>query len=123
VARHSPFAIALSWALAATLLAVPALADIAPADACQAADEGKACENANADGKMDQPGSCQKATCSRATPNGNMSYDCYLCKAAEAKKDDGNCSTSGSRKNAAWAAAPLLLLGLLWNRRRKSGAS
>lgn len=119
--RHSRIVIALL--LAAPLLAAPAFADIPPADSCQQADDGKACDNASADGKMDLAGTCQKSKCSRTTPSGAMSYDCYLCKVSAAKADDGGCSTAGSRKNAAFAALPLLVLGLLWNRRRKGGAS
>lgn len=118
--RHSRFVLAIS--LAAALLAAPAIADIPPADSCQQADVGKACDNATANGKMDLAGTCQKSTCSRATPSGAMSYECYLCKASAAK-DEGGCSTSGSRRHAAFVAAPLLVLGLLWNRRRKGGAS
>lgn len=118
--RHLRFVVALS--LAGALLAAPALADIPPADACQAADVGKACENASADGKMDLDGTCQKSKCSRATPSGTMSYECYLCKVGSAK-DDGGCSTSRSGKNAALGLIPLLALGLLWSRRRKVGAS
>lgn len=119
--RHSRFVIALS--LAGALLAAPAFADIPPADGCQQADQGKACENATADGKMDLAGTCEKSKCTRATPSGSMSYDCYLCKVSDAKKDDGGCSTSGSPQNAAFTAVPLLVLGLLWQRRRKGSAS
>jgi MYXO-CTERM domain-containing protein len=123
VVRHSRFVIALSLALSGALLAAPAFADIPPADGCQAADAGKACDNASADGKMDLAGTCQKSKCTRATPSGSMSYDCYLCKVAAAKEDDGGCSTSRSGKNAAFALVPLLVAGLLWSRRRKGSAS
>lgn len=119
--RHSKFVIALS--LAGALLAAPAFADIPPADGCQPADQGKACDNATADGKMDLAGTCEKSKCTRATPSGSMSYDCYLCKVSKAKEEDGGCSTSGSSKSAAFAAVPLLVLGLLWHRRRKAGVS
>ena len=116
--RHSIFAVVL--ALAGGLLAVPARADLAPVDSCDAADVGKACENALANGKTDLPGTCQKAKCSRATPSGSMEYDCHLCKADSAeKKDDGDCSFSGHSERTALAAAPLLLLGLWYGRRRQ----
>lgn len=121
--RHSRFVIALFAGLAGALLAAPAFADIPPADACQAADVGKACENGSADGKMDLDGTCQKSKCSRTTPSGPMSYECYLCKVDTAKDDDGGCSTSRSGKNAALALLPLLALGLLWSRRRQVGPS
>ncbi len=116
--RHSMFVVALGFA--GMLLAAPAFADIPPADACEAADDGKACDNATKGGKMDQPGKCQKDKCTRATPNGSMSYDCYLCKATSAAKDDGGCSISGGGANAVFALAPLLALGTLWNRRRRA---
>ncbi len=119
--RHSMFVVALS--LAGTLFAATSFADIPPADACQAADVGKACDNATKDGKMDQPGKCQPAKCTRATPSGSMSYDCYLCQATAAAKDDGGCSTSGRSSDAAYALVPLLALGMLWHRRRRGGAA
>jgi MYXO-CTERM domain-containing protein len=71
-----------SWVLGALLLAAPAFADIAPADACMMADEGEACDNAGEN--ADQPGVCQKDSCTKQTPDGEMTYDCYLCQAAEA---------------------------------------
>lgn len=117
--RHSMFVVAL--ALAGGLLAVPARADLAPPDSCAEADVGKACENASANGMMDQPGTCQKAKCTRATPSGSMEYDCHLCKAGSAKKEeDGGCSFSGRNERTALAAAPLLILGFLYGRRRRT---
>lgn len=116
--RHSMFVVAL--ALAGALLAVPARADLAPPDACQEADLGKACENASANGMMDLPGTCQKAKCTRATPSGSMSYDCHLCKAGGAAKKDDGCNMSSRPAPAALATAPLLILGLLYGRRRRS---
>jgi hypothetical protein len=122
VVRHSMVVVALSFA--GTFLAAPAFADIPPADACQAAEAGKACDNATKDGKMDQPGTCQKDTCTRATPSGSMSYDCYLCKATSAAKDDGGCSTSGRGGDVTYALVPLLGgLAILWNRRRRASAT
>lgn len=116
--RHTMFVVFL--ALAGGLLTVPARADLAPPDACAEADVGKACENASASGMMDQPGTCQKAKCTRATPSGKMEYDCHLCKAGAKKEDEGGCSFSGRSERTAPAAAPLLLLGLLYGRRRRS---
>jgi MYXO-CTERM domain-containing protein len=119
VARYSKFMGSLL--LVGTLFAVPAFADIAPPDACQEADLDKACENATVDGKMDQPGTCQKSSCTRATPGGSMTYDCFSCKAGgSAKADDANCSTSSAPGHAAWGIAPLLALGWLFSRRRRS---
>jgi MYXO-CTERM domain-containing protein len=68
-----------SWMLGAALLSTPALADIPPEDSCMAVDEGKVCDNAGTD--ADQPGVCQAASCTRATPSGPMTYDCYRCGA------------------------------------------
>lgn len=118
MARHSMFVVVVS--LAGILLAAPAFADIAPPDSCQAADAGKSCDNATTDGKMDQPGTCQKDKCSRATPSGSMSYECYLCKAAAKADDSGGCSTSGRTSQAALALVPVVALGLLWRRRRRA---
>ena len=116
--RNSVLVIAV--ALAGGFLTVPARADLAPPDACAEADSGKACENATADGKMDQPGTCQKSKCTRATPSGSMEYDCHLCKAGSDKKeDDGGCSIASRREPTALAAAPLLVLGFLYGRRRR----
>lgn len=118
MARRSRFFIALS--LAGGMLASPALADVAPPDACQAADVGKACNNATKGGAMDQPGTCEAATCTRPTPTGSMSYDCFTCKpSTSAKKDDGGCSATGRGQRAMLALVPLLALGFLRARRRR----
>ena len=126
--RHSMLVVALS--LLGSLLAAPALADLAPPDACAAADAGKACSNATKDGKLDQPGTCQKATCTRAAPTGSVSYDCYRCDAANppsdtkptstTKANGGGCSTSGHTGNAASALLPLLALAVLRSHRRRA---
>jgi hypothetical protein len=116
--RHSILVVGL--VLVGGLLTVPAHADLAPPDACAEAEVGKACENASANGKMDQPGTCQKSKCTRATPSGKMEYDCHLCKAGSSGKDDGGCSFSGRSERTALATAPLLILGLLYGRRRRS---
>jgi hypothetical protein len=124
VVRHSKFVVCLL--LVGTLFAAPAFADIAPPDACQEADLDKACENATVDGKMDQPGTCQKSSCTRSTPSGSTTYDCFSCKAGgSAKKDDGNCSTGGAPGHTAWGIASfsLLAFGWLYDRRRRRSAS
>jgi MYXO-CTERM domain-containing protein len=112
----------LALALFGSALSVPALADVPPPDACDAADVGKACDNASGDTKMDLPGKCEKSVCTRATPSGSTTYDCYVCKpTANDKKDDGGCSTTGGRSNLPFVVAPLLMLGFLWQRRRRHG--
>ena len=116
--RHLVLVVAV--ALAGGSLTVPARADLAPPDACAEADSGKACENATVNGMMDQPGTCQKSKCTRATPSGSMEYDCHLCKAGSDKKeDDGGCSVSSRRERTGLATAPLLILGFLYGRRRR----
>lgn len=100
------------WLVGMSLLAAPAFADIAPEDSCMAADEGKACDNAGDDG--DQLGVCRKDTCTRATPDGPMSYECHSCKTAEGgaggggsgdplpeggAKNEGGTTTDGGAKS------------------------
>jgi MYXO-CTERM domain-containing protein len=85
--------VASSWVLGSVLFAMPASADIAPDDACVQANEGKACDNAG--DSADQPGTCTKDSCTRHTPDGPMTYDCYLCKAAE-----GGSGGSGNEAGA-----------------------
>ena len=76
VVRYSKLGIAAGL-LGTMLLAAPAFADIPPDDVCLAASVGKACDNAG--DNADQPGTCQKDMCTRATPDGSMSYECYRC--------------------------------------------
>jgi hypothetical protein len=68
------------WLLGVMLFAGSAFADIPPADQCRVADEDKACNNAVVDDEPGKPGICKKDTCTRATPEGPMSYSCYTCK-------------------------------------------
>jgi MYXO-CTERM domain-containing protein len=113
--------------LSGMLLSASALADVPPPDACDAADEGMACDNAMQNGAT-VSGTCQKDQCTRATPNGPMTYECYLCKAGAASptesddsSDDGGCSMSSSSADSTLAGLPLLGLGWLWKRRRRAG--
>jgi hypothetical protein len=69
--------------LGALTTSAPAWADIPPDDECFAAMVGKACSNAMNDGKSFQPGVCSEAMCTRATPNGSMTYACYRCEPTE----------------------------------------
>jgi hypothetical protein len=59
----------------------PALADIPPEDQCLATDAGKACDNAVGPDDELKPGVCTATTCTRATPDGAMTYACYRCVA------------------------------------------
>ena len=111
--------VALGFVLLGVSSAVPAWADVAPPNECEESQVGQACDSAIKDGKTDLPGTCQKTTCQRTTPDGTMSYDCYRCQAAEEKKDDGKCSSAATPAgSASLLLAPLLALGLLWHRRR-----
>jgi len=64
----------IGWTgLCLLVLTVPARADIPPADACMTA--GEACSNTD----NGEPGVCKESTCSRPTPGGSMTYECYRC--------------------------------------------
>jgi len=63
----------------------PAGADVPPPDACTA--PGQPCNNAGPN--HDQAGTCTMSTCTRSVPSADggrmpMSYDCNLCKVANA---------------------------------------
>ncbi|MEN9578208.1 MAG: hypothetical protein RJA70_1217 [Pseudomonadota bacterium] len=76
---HQISTMTAAYLLGTLLLAAPGFADIPPPDACASpADVGKACDNAGA--QANQPGTCQADTCSKATPDGPMTYECTLCK-------------------------------------------
>lgn len=82
-----------SWLLGTLLLAAPAFADIPPLDACDAAKIGKPCDNAGNQG--DQPGTCQKSTCTRATPGGALTYDCFRCQSDPGMAGAGGAPDTG----------------------------
>jgi hypothetical protein len=93
--------IATALAFATALFAVPAaFADVLPPNACKAEDKGKSCTAGNV------KGICQERTCSRATPNGPVSYTCYLCEADA--NSMGGCHMGGASTPAALG----LLLGI-----------
>jgi MYXO-CTERM domain-containing protein len=111
--------VAFGLVLAGFLAAAPSWADLAPINACEESQVGQACDSAIKDGKTDLPGSCQKAQCTRMTPDGPMSYDCYQCQATEEKKDDSKCSSAATPAGSATLSiVPALALGLFWHRRR-----
>ncbi len=72
---------------APALMTTPALADVAPPNACDTA--GASCDTAGPN--FDEPGKCESQTCSRYTPDGPMSYDCLRCAIP-----DGGTGTGGS---------------------------
>jgi MYXO-CTERM domain-containing protein len=90
----------LSGLTLVTLLALstPARADVPPPDACNPSDPpGKACSNAGA--SYDQPGTCQAAKCTRASPDGSITYDCMRCTAGAdgaAGSGSGGSGTGGT---------------------------
>lgn len=93
----------MAAALGCALVSRPALADLAPLDACSASEVGKPCRSALVNDAPDQPGVCVSTTCQRATPNGAMSYPCYRCEASPESGAGGKASveTTGGRGGAA----------------------
>jgi hypothetical protein len=70
------------WIIGALTTSVRAWADIPPDDECFAAMVGKPCSNATNDDSF-QPGVCSEAMCTRATPDGSVTYTCYRCEPTE----------------------------------------
>jgi hypothetical protein len=60
------------------LVSALAWADLPPPDGCPTA--GQTCDNAGPG--HDQPGTCQAAKCTRASPDGPVEYDCSRCVAS-----------------------------------------
>lgn len=94
-------------------LSLPAFADVAPTDQCFEPDVGKSCPNApGMDGNRFMDGICQKAMCSRATPDGPMTYDCYRCLPAEGgaggQSNEGGGGAAGEANGGSGSAgAPI----------------
>jgi MYXO-CTERM domain-containing protein len=89
-------------------LSAPAWADIPPDDACMEPSLGKACYNAMVDGSLPtHPGTCQKAMCTRSTPDGPMTYDCFRCVANEegsgGQSNEGGGGAGGEGKGGSAA--------------------
>jgi hypothetical protein len=81
-------------------LSAPAWADIPPPDECRASEEGEACQNAIVDGEAEPvSGTCQKTMCTRATPDGPMTYECYRCVAGDPGAG-GQANQGGSGSSA-----------------------
>jgi uncharacterized membrane protein YgcG len=84
----NPVKIAMALVFVASSLLAPRLrADVPPPDACTA--EGAACDNAGRRGNL--PGHCLATTCTRATADGGMQYDCLLCIV-----DSGSAGAAGA---------------------------
>jgi len=93
-------------------LSAPARADVPPDDQCMAPDVGKACQNALGNGTRYQPGICTEAMCTRATPDGSMTYACYRCLAGEGgaggqANESGGSSAGGETSSGGSAGAPV----------------
>lgn len=92
------FVSALSLALALTVVgSAESRADIPPPEVelCSGKAVGEACEG----------GTCQTASCSRATPDGAVSYECVKCLPGETAKP-------ASEKKNCGAAPDAMLFGL-----------
>lgn len=86
-------------------LSAPARADVAPDDECSSVDVGKACDNAPGAGSQFQPGVCKETMCTRASPNGSMTFTCYRCVAESGgsggqANQEGGTSSGGSANTA-----------------------
>jgi hypothetical protein len=82
--------------LGALTLSVPAWADIPPEDVCSASNVGEDCSNALVPTTQGTgPGVCQPAMCTRATPDGPMTYSCYRCMPADDGGGGGQANEAG----------------------------
>lgn len=98
--------------LGAFTLSVPAWADIPPEDVCSASNVGEACSNAlvpMTQGTGTGAGVCQPAMCTRATPDGPMTYSCYRCMPADDgggghANDAGGAQAGGGATNTSGSA-------------------
>lgn len=90
--------------LGVLMLSAPAWADVAPDDECFAPDVGKACDNAMGNGTRFQPGICKETMCTRASPQGAMTFTCYRCLADEGgaggQPSEGGSSNGGEPSTA-----------------------
>jgi hypothetical protein len=100
--------------LGALTLSVPARADIPPEDACSASNVGEACPNAlipMTQGRGTGAGVCQAAMCTRSTPDGPITYQCYRCVAlddgvgGQANEAGGAGANGGGVNNTSGSAA------------------
>ena len=93
---------------------VPAWADIPPDDQCPAQAVGKPCHNALSDSDSFQAGVCKEAMCTRATPDGSMTYACFRCEPLEdgmgGQSNEGGTGgggeTNGGNSSAGTATNP-----------------
>lgn len=93
-------------AVALTLGAAAARADVPPPDACTS--PGQPCQNAGP--QFDRTGTCVRTTCTRQVPAADggtmpMSYDCNLCRTPDGGAGGSGGGSSGS---SGCAVAPTL---------------
>jgi uncharacterized membrane protein YgcG len=90
--------------VAFSVLSSSARADVAPPDACNLTDVGKACSNAGP--SYDQPGICTATKCTKYNPDdgGIFEYDCALCK-LEGDAGMTGSSTSGASGSTSGAGS------------------
>jgi hypothetical protein len=91
--RYEHWVLVLGLLVSSACVVGAARADIPPEGLCVTEKAGQACDNpVDAKGKEGtSPGVCVQEKCSRATPDGQMSYDCLMCR----PKDDAP-STGGT---------------------------
>lgn len=133
--------------LGALTVGIPAWADEAPDNECFEPDLGQPCNNATDMASGLRSGICKKTTCTRATPDGLDTYDCYSCLAIDGgtggqpnehggaaaggssgrmtrskSSDDGGCSFSTVRSDVGAFGVGFVALGALAGalRRRRS---
>ncbi|HVY25992.1 MAG TPA: hypothetical protein VHB79_05545 [Polyangiaceae bacterium] len=92
------------------VLSSHARADVPPDDLCMEQDLGKPCQNAMGNGTRLQPGVCTETMCTRATPDGSMSYACNRCVADEGgaggqPSESGGTSAGGQPSNGGGGSA------------------
>lgn len=87
---------------AVVVAATPAWADIPPPDACN--NVGEECSTAGP--QANQPGTCTMAECTRATPQGSMTYECHRCLAPEQGGSGGAGGADGGGAGGATGGSP-----------------
>jgi hypothetical protein len=85
----------------------PAAADIPPLGSCRADEVGQACDEAvNEAQEVVGPGVCVAETCTRASREGPISYDCTICRSKPAEPGAGGASNDPARPTAGSGNAP-----------------
>ena len=88
--RYKNLILGVGLAVLSQLAAATALADIPPPGLCDgSAEAGEACdEPVDTAGKpVEGDGACVAEKCTRGTPDGTLTYDCLMCRAAKTDPD------------------------------------